>query len=52
MSASRQHIALHRRHYTGESVQQARRAIDNLEPGTAPIPKPLHQRSRTWRRAC
>ena len=39
MSASRQHIALHRRHYTGESVQQARRAIDNLEPGTAPIPE-------------
>ncbi|MFJ1816703.1 hypothetical protein [Streptomyces sp. NPDC088139] len=38
MSASHQDIALHRRRYTGESVQQAHRAIDNLKPGTAPIP--------------
>ncbi len=31
-------VALLRRHYTGESVQQARRAVDALQTGESPIP--------------
>ncbi|MEW2626222.1 hypothetical protein [Streptomyces sp. NPDC048106] len=38
MSAMHQDVSLLRRLYTGESVQQARRAIDSLEPDTPPIP--------------
>ena len=38
MSAMHQDVSLLRRLYTGESVQQARREIDSLEPDTPPIP--------------
>ncbi|MGW6904806.1 hypothetical protein [Streptomyces sp. NPDC054940] len=38
MSAQTPDIALRRRCYTGESVQQARRATNSLPPGTSPIP--------------
>ncbi|MET7981700.1 MULTISPECIES: hypothetical protein [unclassified Streptomyces] len=38
MTAMHQDVALRRRLYTGESVQQARRAIDSLEPDAPPIP--------------
>lgn len=39
MSTMRQDVSLLRRRYTGESVQQARRAIDLLDPEAPPIPK-------------
>lgn len=38
MSTLRQDVALLRRHYTGESVQQARRAVDALHAHESPIP--------------
>ncbi|MER5972230.1 hypothetical protein ABT112_21235 [Streptomyces sp. NPDC002055] len=38
MSTMRQDVSLLRRRYTGESVQQARRAIDLLDPEAPPIP--------------
>ncbi|MEV7277577.1 hypothetical protein [Streptomyces sp. NPDC093111] len=38
MSAMHQDVSLRRRLYTGESVQQARRAIDSLGPDAPPIP--------------
>ncbi|MDQ0834362.1 hypothetical protein QF032_006206 [Streptomyces achromogenes] len=39
MSALHQDLSLLRRLYTGESVQQARRAIDGLQGGESPIPE-------------
>ncbi|MFJ2407282.1 hypothetical protein ACIOUE_38990 [Streptomyces xanthochromogenes] len=38
MSALPYNLSLHRRLYTGESVQQAHRAIDALSTGESPIP--------------
>lgn len=39
MSASRQDLSLLRRLYTGESVQQARRAVGRLQDDASPIPE-------------
>ncbi|NUK21946.1 hypothetical protein [Streptomyces lunaelactis] len=42
MCAHDQSVALNRLKYTGESVQQAQRAMDRLPEGAAPIPAPVH----------
>ncbi|MEV0577079.1 hypothetical protein [Streptomyces sp. NPDC050392] len=46
MCAYGQSVALNRVKYTGESIQQARRALDLLDESAGPIPAPAHEAQR------